>query len=507
MATIFGLTEITAVSQQPQIIEAIIPTIAIPFLLASTIASSIVTGIAALFGITLHLEGPRTLLKFFLKPRVLVGIVILNTFILGGVYGYRWLDNRSRPLWWIHFKNTPVSSNLVYTNFSPDDWTNQPDIGPTISTPQSSSRSSSKSPRLQVEWAKKLPSGAFRGLSFSGPSAFAASLDGFVYELDRATGDLRRKFFVGHPSIPLPVIHDGVLFAGEGEHETHHARIYAFDLQSGKLKGHVQTNGHTEGDITIEVINGKTILFIPTGNDGLYAVDSQTQKILWQTPLAHFDSGVTVADGTVFAATGLEKGVDQVSPTLFALNASDGSVLWKTELATSGWSRAVIFKDWVCVGVGDIYSNRQYGQFACYDQKTGQPRLALNHSAPFFGRPLQSVARDGSVILIDFSGRVCRIDLDLQRFAWCRSTSANGPVFNTVSQDRAGRIYVPTSEGVEVLDLNDGHVIAAWKPTAIEEKWQNTFAGIAVENDGVFVIDEFGVLRKLKWTSALSESI
>ncbi len=490
MGIMFGLTEITEASQSPQVIEAIIPTVALPFLLVGTIVSSLVTAVAAWFGVKIQWNGPRALLRFLLKPKILISAIVLNAAIFGAVAGYRWVNHRSRPLALINLKNFFLvsPSDRVY----PNRWNeNQISISNVISV-----SGELPAPRLTIAWTKMLPSGTFRGLAFSGESAFAAALDGYIYEIDRSSGNLRRRFYVGHPSIPLPLIHDNTLFVGEGEHETHHARVYAFDLKTGLLRGHIQTKGHTEGDMTIESVNGRKILFIPTGSDGLYAVDPSTLKVIWQTPMVHFDSGVSVAGNTVFATTGTEKGDSKISPALYALDASTGKILWQTDLAASGWSRAVFYGSNVCVGVGDIYSKRNYGQFACYDRHTGVSTWSLNLEAPIFGRPLMSSVQEGSVTVVDFKGTVCRIDLKNEKLVWCHKTESSAPVFVTVNQDSSGRLFIPTSVGIDVLSGSDGRLLGRWKPETSKEKWRHTFAGISIETDGIYSIDEFGTLRK-----------
>lgn len=485
----FGWTEIAAASQEPKVVEAIIPTIAVPFLLTGAIISSIVSAIAGLFGVQIkNADTPKKLLLALLKPRVLVSALILNAIIMGGYSGYKRLTEYSRPLWWIrvvnHQRATP--STRAY----PDTWA-EPLALKRTGFPLSNTGAAS----LSQAWETRLPDASFRGFTLSGPSAFTGSLDGNVYELDRRTGTVIRKFYIGTPSVPLPIVYRGTLFVGEGEHTTRRARIYAFDLATGQLKGAIQTKGHTEGDMVLTRKNGRTILFAAAGSDGLYAIDADQLEVLWHSPITHFDSGVTVDGERLFASTGVEKGESSVTPTLYALDIDNGKEIWKVNLAASGWSRPILNDDEVCVGTGEIYTKAKYGQFSCYHKSTGENRWAMNFTAPVFNTPLTSVMQRGRLLVADFGGKICSLDLNSHSRDWCTPLTQKGPLFSALAQGKDGLIMITTSEGLKGLDPLTGRIIRSWNPSP---EWPGAYAGVTVGDDGFYVIDAKGLARKLE---------
>lgn len=494
----FGWMAITAASESREVIEAIVPTVAIPLLLATAIASSLVSAVAAWFGIEWKADGAKNLLRKLVTRKALAWIAASTALISGSVAGYRWIDHHSRPLQLVAYMNSGASraSLLVYPNAS---LPASHSAGESGSGEPAAAANSPEAPSIELAWETKIPKAAFRGLTLSGTTGFASSLDGRVYELDLASGDIRRSFWIGHPAVPLPVVHNGTLFTGEGEHLTHHARVHAFDLATGALKGSVATKGHVEGDLVTHDFDGRTLLFVPAGKDGLRAVDASNLEVVWFAPITHFDSGVSVDGTTVFAATGVEKGIESERPALYALDLATGKQLWKIELAASGWSRPVFVNGWVCVSLGEIYSKRKFGQFACFDKITGENRAAFNFTAPLFGQPLVDRARTASVLVNDFDGSVCRIDVALAKIGWCTRTPNEGRNFSTLAQDTRGRVLATTRDGLRVLNGETGETIFDWKPESQRTAWKKGYAGATIKDGVVYLADGNGVIRKLRY--------
>jgi len=502
----FELTEIVAALQSqetPQAIEAIVPTVVLPFVLISAMIGSLITAIAGWFGYRVHVEGPKHLLQILLRPRVLVGAIVLNLLIVGGVYTYRWASEHARPLVWIQFQNRsvpPADVNWRYENNS----VVQSRLSP--QQKQSPIRSAALGDKLkvQIEWSQNVKSGSFRGVSLSGNSAFVGTDSGLLFELDRNTGDVRRRFYIGKPVTPLAVVYNQKLFIGEGEHLTHHARVYAFDLISGKLIGAIPTKGHTEGDLVVAEHEGEALLFAAAGHDGVYAIDPKTVQVRWHSPITHFDSGVTVSGSRVFAATGIEKGATGLTPTLRSLDFKTGRILWETDLAASGWSRPIIIGDAVCIGMGEIYLSDRYGQFACFDQNTGDARLAMNFRTPLFNTPLivsGGATSEAQVLVAGLDGNVCLLDIRENgrsgSISWCRQASTTKALYASAAIDSKGRLLVPSKDGLTVLDAISGRELLTWRPGPNDDRWEPFWAGASVGEDGWFLVDRKGQVRKL----------
>jgi hypothetical protein len=497
MDKMFGLMEIAEPSRSHEVIQAIIPTVVVPFLLVGAILGSIVSAVAGWFGVTLKTKGPMRLLELLLTPRILISALVLNTLVLGGIYGYRWLDNHARPLMWINLRNAGISP---VTNHYPD--TDTQLQTKQFSAPKSErSPFNSGSPTLTEVWKTRIPKTSFRQMTASGSSLFVSSLDGQVYEISMKTGETTRRFYVGKPIAPSPVIRNGKLYVGEGDHPTHHGRLYVFDLQSGKLVGTHTTRGHTQGDLVMAKVTGRDLVFVPAGHDGLHVLDADKLEPIWHAPLSHFDGGVTVDEEWVYAATGVEKDGPRITPVLVALEATSGKEAWRTDLSTSVWSRPFVWNDSVCIGMGEIYHEHRYGQIACYDRKTGMPLAAMNWTAPIFNTALKI---DDSLIVADLKGKVCRLTppdsgRTVIQAEWCVDLPVKGRMYAAPSYDETkGLLGFLSDEGFHLLRFTDGAMAGEWKPSDGEPKWATHYAQPTFQDGAYYLIDKNGTLRKIK---------
>ena len=300
----------------------IIPTVMIPLTAVSVLLTMIATFIAGLFGITLKAEGPKKLLEVLLKPKILVGALILNGLILGGVWGYEYYQNLPSFIFTIKNKQKQLALNseINYTDV--------------LRRPVKKNRvykdKEFSGLNVQQDWSVKIPKGVFRSGVLSGGRLFLGSMDGLIYEIDPKEGKIIRKFFVGTFVSPGLVIHDNVLYSGEGTHSTHYARIYAFNLKTGLLQSTYETKGHTEGSPVIASFEGKTKLLAPSGSDGMHAINLSDMKRSWRTFDGHVDASAFTDNGLAFAGTGREKG-DASKHRSFAVayNFNNGEKIWK----------------------------------------------------------------------------------------------------------------------------------------------------------------------------------
>jgi outer membrane protein assembly factor BamB len=502
MDKMFGLMEIVESSLSPDVIQAIIPTVVVPFLLVGAILGSIVSAIAGWFGVTLKTKGPMRLLELLLTPRILASALVLNGMVFSGIYAYRWLDNHSRPLLWINLRNagiSPVSSHY------PD--TDSQQATKEHSAPKFAARKPGATPPTFTEiWTTKLPKTSFRQMTAAGSSLFVSSLDGSVYEISTESGAITRRFYVGKPIAPSPVIRNEHLYVGEGDHPTHHGRLYVFHLPSGKLVKSHTTKGHTQGDLVMAKIAERDLVFAPAGHDGLHVLDADSLEPVWHAPLSHFDGGVTIetieTEGQwVYGATGVEKDGPSPDPALVALEAATGKEAWRVHLAASVWSRPVVWSDAVCVGMGEIYREHRYGQLACFERKTGLPVAAMNWSAPIFNTPLLIA---GSLVVADLKGQVCRLsrpssDEGIIQRTWCTKLPVKGRMYAAPSYDEArGLLGFLSDEGFHLLNFEDGSLAGEWKPHTEDAKWLTHYAQPTFEDEAYYLIDKSGALRKIK---------
>lgn len=468
------------------VIEAIIPTVVVPFAFLSFLLSALAAFIASLFGIQLKTEGPKRLLEVLLKPKVLGTALLVNAAVWGGYRGYIYWRNSPSPLFWIVRQNPPTDGTArLYEDVLSRENTGAERIGPKHLA------------GFQEVWNKEIPPGFFNSATVSGSSVFAGSKDGYVHELDAASGEVLRRFFVGTHVTPAPLIWHGHLFVGEGSHDTHHARIYSFSLSTGALEGSFETSGHTEG--TPAIVDGETpVLLIAAGKDGAYGVDPVTMKKIWHLPVGHVDSGFAVVGHTAYFATGAEK-ADEVQSArhAYAVDAVSGDVLWRRELAASGWMPPLPVKNQICYGLGEIYWESRYGQLACFDQASGRPTAAFNADGA-----VTSLldARGDLLAFADIRGKVYVADVAAGRLLWSQETgSAQGathdPSFSSPSFVSERLLVFPSfSEGLFVFDTASGDIQQKWKP----DGWKKVYSRAMPGADGWFITDYTGRIIKFK---------
>lgn len=474
-----------------EIVPMILPTVMIPLTLASVGVSVVASFIAALFGIELKLEGPKKLLEVLLKPRVLASAFALNALVLGGMWSWRWWNNYPRLISTIEGEShsRAVMSDTFYKNV------------PTVETTFVSAKDSSSAlMSLGQIWKVDTGKGTFRSPVITNGRVFSGNDAGVVKEVDLETGREIRSFYIGTPVSSELTIWNQSLYFGEGVHDTHHARIYRFDLASGKYTGSYQTRGHTEAQAVIGTYKGESTLFGVAGADGLHAIDPITMEAKWKLNIGHMDAGVLVDEktGIVFFGTGREKDDDKKNKSYAAaVHFKTGELLWQRELAASSWMRPVFVGTDVCYISGEIYFPSKRGHISCFNQSSGEPTISHNTTDPLISTPK---VLDDSILYASLGGRVCRFSLKSKTDSWCFEAKGSSSSFAGASYDPRGHVvlYPSKTEGLYVIDAKSGALIKQWKPGESEGKWLKTYADVAVSGDYWIIADDVGSIRALR---------
>ncbi|MCO5144277.1 MAG: PQQ-binding-like beta-propeller repeat protein [Oligoflexia bacterium] len=461
----------------------IIPSVVIPFTALLAALSALATFIAGLFGLQLKAEGPKKLLEVLLKPRVLIVAFLTNLIFIGAIWGYRYWINYPSLEWTVVRKQNNLAkiSDRAYTNTSL----------------KKTEYPTTKTGKIEQIWEKSIDSGSFRGVTISGDSLFIGNDAGYVVELDKHSGEKLRSFYVGTSVSPAPIIFNNYLYAGEGTHDTHHARLYKFNLATGKYEGSYQTKGHIEGGLVAATLNNENTIYVVSGSDGLHAIEPETLKEKWKANDGHVDSAVFVVGDRVFSGTGMEK--EKASGNrMFAVSYDflSGQKIWKKEIPASSWMQSIGVEDKICFVLGEVYFASDLGGVYCFLQKDGVPSISYNNDAPIASLPIQ-VEQD--LVVSDLKGKICRVSLTNGLPKWCTETKKSEFAFsNPVLDARNGvLVYASESDGVYILDPKTGKVIEKWKPT----NWVATYASAAVEEGSWYTVDMKGMVRKLHWTN------
>ena len=252
--------------------------------------------------------------------------------------------------------------------------------------------------------------------------------------LDAATGELLWEVpFTGSPSWSRqfpPVVHDNVVIyaSGSGDYaaqgtekpfifrgqpveqdgrevmswiysndnpyypKDHRPRIWAWDLNSGKLLWEKDFSefGRGGNDCGICLYDNKfyySVFFgysagqrarrgLPAENNGLTAcLDPQTGNVLWQTTDYYVTSKCTLSarDGQIYIG-GYNRAKEGTEDRfVWRLNASDGSLSWKSDPVTSALNV-------VSVGEQFIFSNALRGKGNVFDKDSGRVVSSIGHN-------------------------------------------------------------------------------------------------------------------------------
>lgn len=461
----------------------------IPLTLLSVGVSVVASFIAALFGIQLKLEGPKKLLEVLLKPKVLASAFLLNALIFGGMYVWRWWGNYPKLISTIETQSREraKTSDLAYGDV------------PTVPNIFTSGKDQADVPEsLDQAWRIHTGKGSFRAAVVTNGRVFTGNDEGIVSEVELNTGKVIRTFYIGSPVSSEITLWQDSMYIGEGLHDTHHARIYRFDLKTGNFMGSYQTLGHTEAQAVMGSFDGENTLFAVGGIDGLHAIDPITMQGKWKVNIGHMDAGVLVDGGTVFVGTGREKDDDKKNKTYAAaIDFKTGKVLWQRELSASSWMRPVLIGENVCYISGEIYFPTQRGHISCFDRKSGEHTIAQNTADPLASTPK---VLDNSILYTSIHGLVCRFDLKTRQNQWCFDAKGKDSSFAGASYDPRGHVvvYPSKTDGVYVLDPDNGKLLMQWKPNKEQGEWQKTYADITVAGDYWIVSDDDGSVRALR---------
>jgi outer membrane protein assembly factor BamB len=147
-------------------------------------------------------------------------------------------------------------------------------------------------------------------------TVFAGNNDGFVYAVDAASGEeVWAADTGGEIRWNSPTVVDGTVYVGSAG-----KRFWAFDAASGAPVWFHEARWEVH---STPVVDGGRVFYADDGGY-VYALDAVTGELIWEVeqPLGtRIQSGLAVADGTLFVTAGLLTGFD----------ATTGEVLWTGE--------------------------------------------------------------------------------------------------------------------------------------------------------------------------------
>ncbi|HKG25564.1 MAG TPA: PQQ-binding-like beta-propeller repeat protein, partial [Thermomicrobiales bacterium] len=164
-----------------------------------------------------------------------------------------------------------------------------------------------------------------------------------LYAVDALTGAERWHVATEFPTTASPAVVGGVVYVGGVDHV-----FYAIDAGTGIERWRFETGGKIRSSAV--VADGAVYFSSYDGN--LYALDAGTGEERWRSDRAGDDlfSSPAVADGVVYVGGG-----DMDGGTLLALNAEDGSPVWRYRVAANIATSPTLLGGIVYAGSDDGY--------------------------------------------------------------------------------------------------------------------------------------------------------
>jgi outer membrane protein assembly factor BamB len=175
-------------------------------------------------------------------------------------------------------------------------------------------------------------------------------------------------------------------------------RVMALDISTGNqrwLKERAERNASWSSPVMITVNNQPQLILI--GNPGISSYNPNTGAENWRVVAMGGEPAPSpaFANGTLYAATEYA--------TLVAINAADGSVLWKSNEFLPEIASPVATADFVLVATS-------YGVVATFDAKTGEMIKYMEFNTDFNASPMivegrvYLICRDGKVFILSAKG-------------------------------------------------------------------------------------------------------
>jgi len=343
----------------------------------------------------------------------------------------------------------------------------------------------------EVLWTYQTGAAVESSPALVGGRVYIGSLDGNLYCLNKYTGALIWSFPADGAIKSSPAVSNGkVYFLSTG------GTIYALDADDGIEIWSVPFGSGSYDWSSPAVHDGN--VFIASSTGYMYSLDADDGSENWKTLIGGSpDSPITVVNGKVYSGT---HNFGTSSPTLVALNETDGSIAWTYDYHSyhSGVV-GMINSNGVAVVDGDgdsdlevyfgVYNWQGVGpQAVCLDEATGNEVWAVSingnststpavHNGKVFigsddGNLYALDASDGSVIwtyltggqvwsapAVSGDGKVCFGSLD--HIIYCLDIEDNGSLIWSYDTGTSRLVSSPAiSDGILVIGNENGKVYA-----------------------------------------------
>jgi outer membrane protein assembly factor BamB len=272
------------------------------------------------------------------------------------------------------------------------------------------------------------------------------STSGAVYCLDADTGkELWRFDDQGEmqPVFCTPCAADGRLFIGEGLHENQGCKFYCLDSATGQKLWQFETSSHTESNPCV----AKGGVYFGAGDDGIYCRDAATGSPVWHfNQPFHVDAGPVVRDGRLYVGSGVSRAYATMA--ILCLDANTGKVIWSRSTNLPAWGSPALEGEQLFAGLGNgrldrsaAPPDRPSGALLCLNATNGAVVWRTEIADAILDRP----ALDTERVYFGARDHCCyALERPSGRIVW--SQDLGSPIVAAPAL-HVGRLYLAASEG------------------------------------------------------------
>ncbi|HEY4553402.1 MAG TPA: carboxypeptidase regulatory-like domain-containing protein, partial [Bacillaceae bacterium] len=280
----------------------------------------------------------------------------------------------------------------------------------------------------------------------SGNQAIAVTDRGWIISVNLQNGEETWSVRLGSSNRSSPTIEDGKVFLSGGADGI----IYALDLQTGKT---IWSRNVGQPTIYEAPLYKDGTLFIGSGlaqNPSLFALNANNGDIVWRKELgADSYFGGAMGDDHLYIGTYQNR-------TIRAINPKDGAEIWKKTVSGEGFAAKPVFHNGVVYAPSTNFDNGN-GSLYAFDAKTGE----MKWSVPGIGdmQAASPIVFEDIVVMSSSAQPLLRaFDRETGTLLW--ETGRIGQVLNNGSVSANGLLFISGTSGyVHVLDVYTGAVL------------------------------------------------
>lgn len=303
---------------------------------------------------------------------------------------------------------------------------------------------------LRPVWRRKLTGGVMSHLVLSGPRLFVSAMDGSVWCLDKATGDVVWMAKAEGYCHSSPVVSGPTLIVGHGN-----GLVEAYDARSGKPKWHAQT----EGPVYASAALAKGIAAIASGDGRVYGFDLETGRERWRFLLpkspSAFSQSVAATDGERFFLGAWDK-------HLYALDVESGGLAWAAPCTDKSFAYSPAIGS-PAYGGGRVYVPSNDNGLWAIDAATGDVAWRATTTADKFGYSGPCLVGDRIVIgCLGDNGEARCVSAADGKEIW--TAKVGSVIYDSSPTVADGMAYVGSVDGLlHQIRMEDGAVAARYR--------------------------------------------